>query len=170
MDLLCVRDLHIKCRFQHMLQIHRHHHPSHQEHGEILMTKYMIENTFWMENVLHKAIFFLLPGWMSSFGELDSLTDSSSFCVEKWQQLWSLPVQLWHDMPLILRNSSQICKEKYTILVTYQKWYVFFLWFKRQFWIQISFQSNENCGPCQAVKEHIHYIVIFKYEKCKNEI
>ncbi len=30
------------------------------------------------------------------------------------------------DMPLILRNSSQICKEKYTILVTYQKWYVFF--------------------------------------------
>ncbi len=30
------------------------------------------------------------------------------------------------NMPLILRYSSQICKEKYTILVTYQKWYVFF--------------------------------------------
>ncbi len=93
------------------------------------MTKYMIENTFWVENVLHKTIFSSYLDECHHLG-LDSLTDGSSFCIEKWQQLWSLPVQLWHvdssDMPLILRNSSQICKEKYTILVTYQKWYAFF--------------------------------------------
>ncbi len=69
-------------RFQHMLQIHRHHHPSHQEHGEILMTKYMIENTFWVENVLHKTIFSSYLDECHHLG-LDSLTDGSSFCVEK---------------------------------------------------------------------------------------
>lgn len=125
------RDLHIKCRFQHMLQIHRHHHPSHQEHGEILMTKYMIENTFWMENVLHKAIFFPLT-WMNviiwdlilwSMAPPFALKSDNSFgvCLSNCDMNVDSS-----DMPLILRNSSQICKEKYTILVIYQKWYVFF--------------------------------------------
>ncbi len=75
------------------------------------------------------------------------------------------------DMPLILRNSSQICKEKYTILVTYQSDMFFFCDLNNMRVLDtISFQSNENRGQCQAVKEHIHYIVIFKYEKCKNEM
>lgn len=60
------------------------------------------------------------------------------------------------DMPLILRNSSQICKEEYTILVTYQKWYVFF-WFK-SFGYKLFFEMKNMDSVKQL--SNIHYTVV----------